>query len=134
MPFEDVASRLEDILDAVQNVQQFAAGRSFEDYRTDIMLRLAIERCIEIVSEASRHIPAQMKAEHPSVPWQNVADIGNVLRHGYQSIDPQDHVGGRHTPSEQLAGGRGTDAARDRRGRQNPLSAIAVSAPCRPSC
>ena len=89
MPFEDPASRLNDILDAVQNVQQFAAGRSFEDYRTNIMLRLAIERCIEIVSEASRHIPAQMKAEHPSVPWQNVADIGNVLRHGYQSIDPQ---------------------------------------------
>jgi uncharacterized protein with HEPN domain len=29
-----------------------------------------------------------MKAEHPSVPWQNVADIGNVLRHAYQSVDP----------------------------------------------
>jgi uncharacterized protein with HEPN domain len=70
-------------------VQQFVAGKSFEDYRTNIMLRLAIERCIEIISEASRHIPAQMKAEHPSVPWQNVADIGNVLRHAYQTVDPQ---------------------------------------------
>jgi uncharacterized protein with HEPN domain len=89
MAFEDVASRLEDIVGAIDNVQQFVAGRSIEDYRTDTMFRLAIERCIEIISEASRHIPAQMKAEHDSVPWQNVADIGNVLRHGYQSVDPQ---------------------------------------------
>lgn len=81
MPFEDLDARLEDILDAVENVRQFVAGRTFDDYRTDTMLRLAIERCIEIISEASRHIPAQIKAEHASVPWQNVADIGNVLRH-----------------------------------------------------
>jgi hypothetical protein len=31
MPFEDVASRLEDILDAIDNVQQFVAGRSLDD-------------------------------------------------------------------------------------------------------
>lgn len=88
MPYEDVASRLEDMLDAIGNVEQFAAGRSFDDYRTDTMLRLAIERCIEIISEASRHIPAQVKDKYPAIPWQNVADVGNVLRHGYQSIDP----------------------------------------------
>ena len=52
------------------------------------MLRLAIERCVEIVSEASRHIPSDMKAGHPEVPWQNVADIGNILRHAYRAIDP----------------------------------------------
>jgi uncharacterized protein with HEPN domain len=52
------------------------------------MLRLAIERCVEIISEASRHLPPHMKAKHPEVPWQNVADIGNVLRHAYRSIDP----------------------------------------------
>lgn len=75
MAFEDVASRLADILDAIDNVQQFVAGRSLEDYRTETMFRLAVERCIEIISEASRHIPAQMKAERDSVPWQNVAGL-----------------------------------------------------------
>jgi uncharacterized protein with HEPN domain len=109
MPFEDVASRLEDILDAVENVQQFVTGRSFDDYRTNTMLRLAIERSIEIISEASRHIPAQMKAKHPSVPWQNVADIGNVLRHAYQSVDPHimwevvtHHLTGLRDAAEQM--------------------------------
>ena len=89
MPFEDLRSRLEDILDAVADIAQFLAGRSFEDYQRDKLLRLAIERCVEIISEASRHVPPHMKAQYPAVPWQNVADIGNVLRHAYQSVDPQ---------------------------------------------
>jgi uncharacterized protein with HEPN domain len=89
MPFEDLPSRLEDILDAITDVTQFIAGRSFDEYQRDKLLRLAIERCIEIISKASRHIPPDMKARHAAVPWQKVADIGNVLRHAYQSVDPQ---------------------------------------------
>ena len=88
MPFDDLASRLGDILKAIQEMQHFVSGKSFDDYRNDTMLRFAIERCIEIISEASRHIPAGMKAAHPEVPWQNVADIGNILRHAYRAIDP----------------------------------------------
>ena len=60
----------------------------FDDYQRDNMLRLAVERCVEIISEASRHLPSEMKSKHPEVPWQNVADIGNVLRHAYRSTDP----------------------------------------------
>jgi uncharacterized protein with HEPN domain len=68
MPFEDLPSRLEDILDAIGDIQEFVKGRSFDDYSGDTMLRLAIERCVEIILEASRHIPPDMKAQHPQVP------------------------------------------------------------------
>ena len=88
MPFEDAPSRLEDILDAITKIQSFLTEKSFDDYQRDTMLRLAIERCVEIISEASRHVPAELKAKYPEVPWQNVADIGNVLRHVYRSVDP----------------------------------------------
>lgn len=87
MAFEDLPSRLEDILDASRSIEEFVAGKSFDDYQNQIMLRLAVERCIEIISEASRHIPPVMKAKHPAVPWRNIADIGNVLRHAYRSVD-----------------------------------------------
>jgi len=46
----------------------------------------AIERGVEIISEASRRLPAEMKARHPEIPWPKVAGIGNVLRHDYESI------------------------------------------------
>ena len=50
------------------------------------MLRRAVERSLEIISEASRHIPTDLQAAHPEIPWRSVADIGNVLRHGYDQI------------------------------------------------
>jgi uncharacterized protein with HEPN domain len=45
-----------------------------------------VERGIEIISEASRHLTDEMKARHPEIPWQKVAAIGNVLRHNYEKI------------------------------------------------
>lgn len=45
-----------------------------------------VQRGIEIISEASRHLSSELKARHPEIPWQKVAGIGNVLRHGYETI------------------------------------------------
>ena len=53
------------------------------------MLRDAVERGIEIISEASRHLPEDLKAEHPEVSWRNAAGIGNIIRHGYDVVDDQ---------------------------------------------
>jgi uncharacterized protein with HEPN domain len=50
------------------------------------VLKRGIERGIEIVSEASRRIPDALKADHPGVPWKDVAAIGNVLRHEYNRV------------------------------------------------
>ena len=46
----------------------------------------AVERCLERLSEASRHAPPYLLATHPEVPWRAVADIGNVLRHAYDQV------------------------------------------------
>lgn len=52
-------------------------------------MRRAVERCIEIVSEASRHIPPDEKAAYPEVPWPDIAALGNIFRHEYQRVaDP----------------------------------------------
>jgi uncharacterized protein with HEPN domain len=51
-------------------------------------LRSAIERGIEVISEASRHLRSDLKAQHKEVRWKDIAGIGNILRHEYQHIDP----------------------------------------------
>lgn len=77
--------RLDHIKTAIVDIRAMLAGKSFEDVRVDRMTRLAMERCLEIISEASRHVPSDLKAAHgQAVPWQQVADIGNILRHVYQ--------------------------------------------------
>jgi uncharacterized protein with HEPN domain len=80
------ADRLRRILDAIAEIEGSAAGRTFDDYLADAMLRRAVERFLEIISEASRHIPPEAKARHPGIPWRGVADFGNVLRHGYEQV------------------------------------------------
>ena len=87
MPFADPRTRLEHIVDTIREVEGFAAGKTFQDYLGQGWLRLATQRGIEIISEASRHIPDQLKAKHPEIPWRDIAAIGNILRHGYDSLD-----------------------------------------------
>jgi uncharacterized protein with HEPN domain len=50
--------------------------------------RWLVERGVEILSEASRHLPDGVKARHPEIPWRKVAGIGNILRHSYERIAP----------------------------------------------
>jgi uncharacterized protein with HEPN domain len=78
---------LEHIREAIAIVERRVAGRTLADLASDDVLRDAIERRIEVISEASRRLPETMKARHPEVPWHNVAGIGNVLRHEYYSIN-----------------------------------------------
>jgi len=78
---------LEQMLEAILDIEQITAGRSFEAYAADRPTRRAVERCIEIVSEASRRVPAELKQNHPAIPWPKIASIGNVLRHDYDVVN-----------------------------------------------
>jgi len=57
------------------------------DLVTDRATRAAFERFLEILSEASRHIPDEWKGEFNQIPWRQVADLGNFIRHVYHRID-----------------------------------------------
>jgi uncharacterized protein with HEPN domain len=81
-----LADRLRHMLDAIADVQIYIKDKSFDEYLADHMRRHAIERCLEIVSEASRYVPREVKARHTELPWRGVADFGNVLRHDYPSV------------------------------------------------
>ncbi len=48
---------LEQMIEAIADIEQLTAGRTFEGYADDRPTRRAVERCIEIVSEASRRLP-----------------------------------------------------------------------------
>jgi uncharacterized protein with HEPN domain len=78
--------RLTDIIEAVERINGVLANVSLEAFENDWQRQWLVERGIEIVSEASRHLPDDLKARNPEIPWQKVAGIGNVLRHNYESI------------------------------------------------
>jgi uncharacterized protein with HEPN domain len=84
----DAPDRLTHIKDAIENIRHLLANRTREDIESDVVTRAALERFVEIISEASRHIPTEWKEEHgPNVPWRDIANVGNVLRHVYQNVE-----------------------------------------------
>ena len=86
MAARSLLPRLTDIVEAIGRIRHILGDTSLEAFEKDWEHQWLVERGVEIVSEASRHLPAELKARHPEIPWQKVAGIGNVLRHDYESI------------------------------------------------
>ena len=80
---------LHDILEATLGVRAAVGSMSLEAYGASWTTRRAAERAIEIISEASRHLPEPLRASEPDVPWREIASIGNVLRHAYHRVDDE---------------------------------------------
>ena len=83
-----LADRLRHVLDAINEINQMLEGKTWEEFVADRIIRAATERFLEIISEASRRIPENIKARETEIPWQRVADLGNRLRHAYHDTNP----------------------------------------------
>jgi uncharacterized protein with HEPN domain len=77
---------LAQMLDNIERIRLWTSGHTLETYRANLMLRDAVERCLERISEASRRLPEEVRATQPHIPWRKVADVGNVLRHEYDDV------------------------------------------------
>jgi uncharacterized protein with HEPN domain len=81
------ADRIDHILIAIDDIRRIVAGHTRESFANDLVVRLAVERLLEIISEASRFIPKDLKAQEPLINWRALADLGNWLRHAYHRTD-----------------------------------------------
>jgi uncharacterized protein with HEPN domain len=99
---------LHDILNAIAGAREAIGAADFSTYRRRRPMRRAVEREIEIISEASRRVPKKLKATESGIPWHEIASIGNVLRHDYEIVsDPVVwNVVHEHLPALEAAVGR----------------------------
>ena len=79
--------RIHDMLESIRGIEKALAGKTIRDYERSWLLRSAVERGIEVISEASRHLGRDLKVQHKDVRWKDIAGIGNILRHDYQRVD-----------------------------------------------
>lgn len=77
---------LTDILETIARIRRKLSEVSFEDFASDWELQFIAQRAIEIISEASRRIPDDLKATEPTIPWKSIAGIGSILRHEYHTV------------------------------------------------
>jgi uncharacterized protein with HEPN domain len=79
---------LEHMQEAIEDIERFTAGMTYEQFLADRKTQ-AVERRIEALSEASRHVPEAMKADRAEIPWRGIAGIGHILRHVYDRVRPR---------------------------------------------
>jgi uncharacterized protein with HEPN domain len=72
---------------AIDHIREALLEQKKASFTNNMMLRMAVERWLEIVSEASRYIPQDMKSTEPRINWRRLADLGNWLQHADHRTD-----------------------------------------------
>ncbi len=80
---------VDDILETIDRISGKLENTSFQEFEANWELRFLAQRAVEIISEASRRLPDNLKAAHPDIRWKSIAGIGNVLRHEYHTVADQ---------------------------------------------
>jgi uncharacterized protein with HEPN domain len=75
MPTHTPLLRIHDMLESIRGIEKAIKGKSYRDYERSWVLRSAIERGVEVISEASRHLDRKLKSPHKDVRWKDIAGI-----------------------------------------------------------
>ncbi len=86
MPSDSVLGALVDIRENIGLAFSFIGPASIDQFLIDRRTVYAVTRCLEIISEASRRLPPELKARHQHIRWLGMAGAGNVYRHDYELV------------------------------------------------
>jgi len=82
----DPKERLLDILDAIAAIERHR-GRDKVAFERDELLQVWFLRHLQIIGEAARALPEDVRALAPEIPWSKIVGMRNILVHGYFDID-----------------------------------------------
>ena len=87
MSFKDPIQPLRDILESALSIEDFTLGMSFEQFREDPKTVAAVERKFLFIGEAAVRLGREAPVIVADVPWRQIRDLGNLLRHDYDKVD-----------------------------------------------
>lgn len=80
---------LKDILEAISKIENYTKNISFNDFVRDELIKDAVVRNLEIIGEAVKNIPDDVKNKRPEVEWKKIAGLRDILIHAYFGIDDE---------------------------------------------
>ena len=83
----DLRDYLNDIVDAMAKALKFVEEMSYEDFVNDDKTVFAVVRALEIIGEAVKNIPEDLRTKHSNIPWKDLAGMRDKLIHGYFGVD-----------------------------------------------
>ena len=78
---------IQDILQAMNNIEEYIGNASFEDFKKNRMAVDAVIRNLEVIGEASKNIPEEIRNKYSQVPWKKMIGLRNLVSHEYFGID-----------------------------------------------
>jgi len=80
---------IEDIIDAMEKAEFLVQGMSYEQFEKDFRTNYAVVRALEIIGEATKRLPVDLRDKYPDVPWKGMAGMRDRIIHGYDNVDLQ---------------------------------------------
>ena len=85
----DIGLYFEDILNSIERIEEYTNNLSLENFLKDQKTQDAVIRNIEIIGEAVKKIPDEVKKKDPQVSWREVAAMRDILIHDYPDVVPR---------------------------------------------
>lgn len=87
MPPRNWKIRFDDILECISRIQRYTVGMAFDEFEEDDKTIDSVLRNLEIIGEASRHVPRTIKAKYPDLPWMEMYTMRNIVIHEYHGVN-----------------------------------------------
>lgn len=78
---------LDDILEAAKRIEKYTKGLTLEKLKKDTLILDGVVRNLEIIGEAAKNIPNQIRKKYPEIEWKKIAGLRDILAHEYFGID-----------------------------------------------
>jgi len=79
--------RINDVLGSIKKIQSYVEQMEFEDFQRDEKTIDAVIRNFIVIGEAARHIPDDISAKYPNIPWRVMGDMRNFAVHEYWGVE-----------------------------------------------
>ena len=83
----DIASALEDILEAIERIGRYTSGSSRALLQADVKSLDAVLRNIEVIGEVAKQLPDGVREQHPEIEWEKIIALGEAVLDRYFAVD-----------------------------------------------